>query len=130
MSEQTIFNILLVFWFALAVVVFIALFFVVAPYGRHARGGWGYTVDNRTGWVLMEALAPIAFAVCFLLGNRINTVVLIFLFLWEAHYIHRAFIYPFGLRGIARRMGRSTINTRWSRRWWWRRRNSLGSMWR
>ena len=27
--------------FALAVVTFIALTFVTAPYGRHARTGWG-----------------------------------------------------------------------------------------
>jgi len=105
MKELTIFNGLLAGWFVLAVVVFVALFFVVAPYGRHARKGWGYTVGNKLGWVLMEAPAPIAFAVCFLLGTGgLTTVTLVFLFLWEAHYLHRSFIYPFSLRGPARRM--------------------------
>ncbi len=105
MKELTIYNGLLVGWFVLAVVVFVALFFVVAPYGRHTRKGWGYTVGNKLGWVLMEAAAPLAFAVCFLLSNNgITAVTLVFLFLWEAHYLHRAFIYPLGLRGMARRM--------------------------
>jgi len=103
--ELTIFNGLLVGWFVLAVVVFVSLFFVVAPYGRHTRKGWGYTVGNKTGWVLMEAAAPIAFIVCFLVsGSGITMVTLVFLVLWEAHYLHRAFIYPFSLRGTARRM--------------------------
>ena len=105
MKELTVFNGLLVGWFVLAVVVFVALFFVAAPYGRHTRKGWGYSAGNKLGWVLMEAPAPIVFVVCFLLGgNGITTVTLVFLFLWEAHYLHRAFIYPFSLRGTARRM--------------------------
>ncbi len=105
MKEQVIFNGLLIGWFALAVVILIALFFVVAPYGRHTRSGWGHTINNKMGWVIMEAPAPIAFAVCFLLGGSPGTAAaLVFLGLWEAHYIHRAFIYPFGLRGVTRRM--------------------------
>ncbi len=105
MKELTVFNGLLVGWFVLAVVVFVALFFVAAPYGRHTRRGWGYTIGNKMGWVLMEVPAPIVFVVCFLLGGKgITTVTLVFLFLWEAHYLHRAFIYPFSLRGTARRM--------------------------
>ena len=104
MNESTLFNGLLIGWFVLAVVVFVALFFVVAPYGRHIRKGWGYTIGNRCGWILMEAPAPIVFALCFLLGGNTGVVSLIFLGLWEVHYLHRAFIYPFSLRSIARRM--------------------------
>lgn len=110
MKELTIFNSLLIGWVALAVVVFIALFFVAAPYGRHTRKGWGYSVGNKLGWVLMEAPAPLAFAVCFLIGSHITMVTLVFLLLWESHYLHRAFIYPFSLRGAARRMPLSVIS--------------------
>jgi 3-oxo-5-alpha-steroid 4-dehydrogenase 1 len=102
--ELTIFHGLLAGWFVLAVVVFIALFFVAAPYGRHIRQGWGHTIDNKLGWIIMEAPAPIVFAVCSFIGGRTNAVTLVFLGLWEAHYLHRAFIYPFGLRGSAKRM--------------------------
>jgi len=103
MSEQLFFNNLLIGWFVLAAIVFLALLFVAAPYGRHSRLGWGPDVDNRLGWVLMEAGSPVVFLACFLLGdNTVTPATLIFLGLWEFHYIHRAFIYPFGLnRGAA-----------------------------
>ena len=110
MKESTIFNSLLITWFALGAVIFIALFFIAAPYGRHVRKGWGYSVGNKLGWVLMEAASPIVFAVFWLIGDfRFNAVSLVFLGLWEAHYIHRAFIYPFTLRGRERRMPLSVI---------------------
>ena len=35
---------------------------------------------------------------------------IVFLVLWEAHYLHRAFIYPFSLRGAARRMPLSVVS--------------------
>jgi 3-oxo-5-alpha-steroid 4-dehydrogenase 1 len=104
MNELAIFNGLLIGWFVLGAVMLTALFFVVAPYGRHVRQGWGYTIDNKLGWVLMEAPAPFIFLVCFILGNSTNVVYIVFLVMWEAHYLHRAFIYPFGLRGEAKHM--------------------------
>ncbi len=50
------------------------LFFVIAPYGRHFRRGWGPTINNKMGWIVMEAAAPVIFATCFVLGNNTNTV--------------------------------------------------------
>jgi len=110
MTEDSIFNFILIGWLALGVVVFLALFFVVAPYGRHVRRGWGYAVGNRTGWVIMEAASPIVFLILFILRSNTGTVSIIFLLLWEAHYLHRAFIYPFSLRGTARRMPLSVVS--------------------
>jgi 3-oxo-5-alpha-steroid 4-dehydrogenase 1 len=111
MSEEAIFDGLLVGWFVLAALVFILLFFVAAPYGRHIRKGWGKTVDNRLGWIIMEAPAPIVFAVFFGLGgNAVTATALAFLVLWEAHYLHRAFIYPFSLRGAGRRVPLAVVS--------------------
>jgi 3-oxo-5-alpha-steroid 4-dehydrogenase 1 len=110
LKELTVYHGLLVAWFVLALVVFVALFFVSAPYGRHMRRGWGYTIGNRLGWILMEAPAPLIFAACFFLGSQSGAVTLVFLGLWEAHYLHRAFIYPFSLRGTARRMPLAIIS--------------------
>lgn len=111
MDELTIYNSLLIAWFVVAAVIFIILFFIAAPYGRHTRRGWGYSVGNKLGWVLMEAAAPIVFAVYFFLGEwRANPAALVFLVLWELHYVHRAFIYPFSLRGIVHRMPLSIIS--------------------
>ena len=105
MSEQTVFNGLVIGWFALAAVIFVALLFFVAPYGRHVRKGWGPAMSNTLGWIVMEAAAPIAFAICYALGNDFSLTAVIFFMMWEVHYVHRSFIYPFTLRGgEARRM--------------------------
>jgi hypothetical protein len=89
---------------ALAAVTFVALCFVVAPYGgRHGRPGWGPTVPARVGWVVMEAPACVLFLVFYLLGeHRAQLVPLLFLLLWQAHYVQRAFVYPLLMRSGSR----------------------------
>jgi 3-oxo-5-alpha-steroid 4-dehydrogenase 1 len=105
MSEITFFHGLLYVYLGLGAIVFAALFFTVAPYGRHRRQGWGPTIDDTLGWVLMEAPSAITVAVCFALGDRrTSPVAVAFVLLWEAHYIHRAFIFPFRRSGAPRRM--------------------------
>jgi len=110
MKEYTVYSALLLGLLAVGVIVFISLWFIVAPYGRHARKGWGYSVGSKLAWVIMEAPVPVAFLVCFFLGGRFNIASIVFLLMWEAHYIHRAFIYPFSLRGAARRMPLSVVS--------------------
>jgi protein-S-isoprenylcysteine O-methyltransferase Ste14 len=105
MKEQIFFTWLLAAWFLVAIVIFITLFFIVAPYGRHSRSNWGWMINNKLGWVIMEAVSPLIFTACFMLGSNARTVTQFgFLGLWNAHYIHRAFIYPFRLRGDAKRI--------------------------
>jgi len=102
-NEQTIYNDLIIAWFVIAAAVFIALFFYIAPYGRYIRKGWGPTISDKLAWVVMESSSPLIFAALFLVGkSSITLVTLIFFVLWEAHYVHRAFIYPFTRRGIAK----------------------------
>ena len=105
MNERFVFDVLLLSSLAAAAVTAMFLTFISAPYGRHVRKGWGATIDNRLGWVVMEAPAPLVFALCFMVGEARNTTTaLVFLVMWEFHYIHRSFIYPFGLRGDGKRM--------------------------
>jgi protein-S-isoprenylcysteine O-methyltransferase Ste14 len=93
---MSLFYILILISFLLAGVTFSALFFVRVPYGRYPQRGWGPLISNRLGWVVMEAPSPLLFALFFGLGSAPKTLTLwIFLLLWEAHYIHRTFIYPF-----------------------------------
>ena len=88
---------------ALAVVTFIALCFVVAPYGRHGRSGWGPTVPARVGWMIMESPASLLFLVFYLFGeHRAQLVPLVFLALWQVHYVQRAFVYPLLMRAGGR----------------------------
>ena len=73
---------------ALAVLTFIGLRFITAPYGRFGRGGWGPTVPGRVGWVLMEAPAPLVFAAVYLAGDhRASVVPLVMLCMWQSHYL-------------------------------------------
>lgn len=104
MNEKEFFHWLLTVWFAFGAAFFIALFLIIVPYGRHLRRGWGPGLNKKLAWFLMESVAAIGFLLFFILGENKNQVSWIFLFMWEAHYIHRAFIYPFQLRGVMRTM--------------------------
>ncbi len=89
----------------LAVPVFAALLLVTAPYGRHARAGWGPTLPGRLGWILMESPAVVWFGAVYLGGtHRAEAAPLALLALWLAHYLHRALVYPFRLRAGGKRM--------------------------
>jgi 3-oxo-5-alpha-steroid 4-dehydrogenase 1 len=44
------------------------LLLLTAPYGRHARGGWGPTMDTRWAWVVMESPSALWFLAVFLAG--------------------------------------------------------------
>jgi 3-oxo-5-alpha-steroid 4-dehydrogenase 1 len=105
MDEIRFHSLLVRLGFLMAAGVFIALFFISAPYGRHARSGWGPSISNHWGWFLMEAPAALLFAVYFFSGSvQKNTPVLVFFLAWEAHYIHRGFIYPWMIRDGRKRM--------------------------
>jgi len=105
MNEVTLYNWLIVMTLFLALVVFITLFFISAPYGRHARSGWGPAISDKLGWVVMESAAPMVFAACFIIGPRNSSVpAVVFLGMWELHYLHRAFIFPFSMHNDSNRM--------------------------
>lgn len=110
MNELALFNLLLVSWFVLGLPVFIALFFYTAPYGRHNRRGWGFQINSRLGWVLMEAPSAVGMVILFALGNKQhNLTAIIFLIMWEAHYLQRAFIFPFLIREKQKKMPISIV---------------------
>jgi 3-oxo-5-alpha-steroid 4-dehydrogenase 1 len=95
----------------LAAAIFMALFFIVAPYGRHTRRSWGPAIGDKLGWIVMEAPSPILFAAFFALGIKsVSLTAVAFLVLWEAHYVHRAFIYPFSRRAGASGMAVAVVS--------------------
>ena len=91
--------------FVSAVVVFVFLFFFTAPYGRHARAGWGPSVRSRVGWILMETPAVLSI-LYFCLSARTGPlgIVWVFLALWQTHYLYRTYVFPFLLRARGKRM--------------------------
>jgi 3-oxo-5-alpha-steroid 4-dehydrogenase 1 len=92
-------------WSGVAVVTFISLFFITAPYGRHHRDGWGPTLPDRTGWILMEAPASLLVLAWFLFAGDPSSIgAWVLMGLWQLHYLHRAFIYPLRKRADGRRI--------------------------
>jgi Predicted membrane protein len=99
MSHDPFFQVVLTVSLVMAAIVFPILFFIAAPYGRYSRRGWGPQLPNWLGWLSMESISAIVMLAMFLMGDAPRTITrLIFLMMWEAHYVHRAFIYPFWLR--------------------------------
>ncbi len=95
MSEADLYRWVLWAVFALALLTVGALSVMSAPYGRHARQGWGPSLPARWAWVLMESPSSLGFLVLFFFGTHAASVVpLLFLVLWQSHYVHRTFIYP------------------------------------
>lgn len=84
----------------IAVIVFIALYFVTAGYGVFYNKKWGPTVPNKLGWILMESpVFVVMILLCVFSERSSNIVCLIFLILFEIHYFQRSFVFPFLIRG-------------------------------
>lgn len=80
---------------ATAVIVFIALNFVEAGYGVAYTKKWGPTINNRLGWVLMEA--PVFIVMCILWlcsSRRFESAPLVMFCIFQLHYFQRSFVFP------------------------------------
>jgi hypothetical protein len=99
MTGNSTFDTLLIGVFAAAAASAVVLVLINAPYGRHDRPGWGPSIPTRVAWVLMESPSSVGFALWYVMGPQaLAPVPLVFFALWQAHYFHRTFIYPFQLR--------------------------------
>ena len=97
---DTLFNALMYIMPVLAVIVFIALFFVKAGYGIFHTKSWGLSLPNKVGWVIMECPAFILMAVMWLTGQySMMSVPAVFFILFEIHYFQRAFVFPLLMKG-------------------------------
>jgi 3-oxo-5-alpha-steroid 4-dehydrogenase 1 len=97
MNNLYSYSIILIFIFA--VVVFILLFFISAPYGKFSRQGWGPAIKSKWAWMIMEFPSPALIFFFFIFSDNRHLPQIIFLWLWLAHYLHRTFIYPFTQAG-------------------------------
>ena len=93
-----LFNLFLILWSLLALIVFLTLFFKTAPYGRHIQDGWGLKIPSRIGWIVMESPALLLLILFCVLSTSNNIVQYILLGFWYLHYFHRSFIWPFRAR--------------------------------
>jgi 3-oxo-5-alpha-steroid 4-dehydrogenase 1 len=105
MISQDLLTLLIWGWMAIAVGTFVILQFVSAPYGRHTRPGWGPTISNRLGWIIMEAPGLILMPALFLAGPATKTPVhWLLLGLYLCHYLNRCLIFPLRMRTQGKRM--------------------------
>ena len=81
-------------WLTLAVIVFLILIFVKAPYGRHKTKSWGVEISAKKGWIIMESIPAVLLTVMLVLGHNRDFVVLFFWAIWTAHYVNRAWAWP------------------------------------
>lgn len=93
----------------MAVIVFVALFFLNAGYGYLSSANWGPKISNKTAWVLMEAPAflfmlyyTLDFAASGVDTGNSKPVLYIMAGLFLLHYFQRSFIFPFLMRGKSR----------------------------
>ena len=101
-------------WIVIALLLIPVQILIVAPYGRHEKATWGPRIGNRSGWIVMEVVSPVAFvaALVWAHARRLNIsywqavemtvelehIGLILVFLWLLHYTNRAFVYPLRTR--------------------------------
>lgn len=100
MFSESTFNIFLILMAITGLIVFIALHYINAGYGMMYTKKWGLSVNNKLGWVLMEA--PVFIAMCLLWwfsSRKFETAPLVIFIIFQIHYVQRAFIFPLLLRG-------------------------------
>jgi 3-oxo-5-alpha-steroid 4-dehydrogenase 1 len=92
-------------WIALAIIVFVTMFFITAPFGRHTSEKWGMSINNKWGWMIME-FPSLAIMVYFLFwGSRSTASFVWILFsLWIMHYFNRTLVYPFRIKATPKKI--------------------------
>ncbi len=104
MSIQTL-SLICYVWIALALAVFITMFFITAPFGRHTSDKWGLSINNKLGWFIMEAPSFLIMLYFLLYGsNSMKSYAWILFALWIIHYTNRTFIYPLRIRPTPKKM--------------------------
>ncbi len=94
------FDVFLIVMAALAVVVFIALYFIKAGYGQFFDPKWGPGIPNRLGWFLMESPVFLVMTLLWIASDRTWDVVpLVFFGIFQTHYLQRSLIFPWLIRG-------------------------------
>lgn len=107
---QAYFNVFIWGWIAIAVVTFIALLFITAPYGRHTKSTWGPLIDNKLGWFIMEFFVLVVLAFFIYNGKNVQSMVnWIIIGLFGLHYINRSIVFPLRIKTNGKKMPMSIM---------------------
>ena len=81
------------------IIVFIALFYKTAGYGKFISMNCGPAINNKTGWAIMEIPTVIVYIFFYIIGDKKTFIIFFFLVFWLMHYGSRSFIFPALIRG-------------------------------
>lgn len=94
------FTIFLILMSITALIVFIALYFITAGYGKFASRKWGPAIGNKPAWMLMESPVFILMTALWICSSRrYETALLVMFLLFQLHYFQRSFIFPLLIKG-------------------------------
>ena len=100
---ETFYNYLTLGMAALAAVVFVILYFVTAGYGQFRTKQWGWSIDNKLAWVLMEAPAFLTMlGIWYWSGCPTAAPQVVLMGLFLLHYFQRSFVFPLLMTGKSR----------------------------
>ena len=85
-------------WIIIALIIFPINLIYKAPYGKHSTKKWGKTIDNKTGWILMEFPALITCPLIYYIVVEEISLSISFIFIWITHYFNRTIIYPLKIK--------------------------------
>ena len=100
MMSPTLYNHMLTGMTATAFVVFVCLYCVTAGYGQFRTRSWGWSINNKLAWILMEAPAfAVMLYVWLSAGASRHVPEFVLLLLFLLHYFQRSFVFPLLMQG-------------------------------
>lgn len=98
--DPQIYDIVLGGMAVLAVIVFLALQRLTAPYGINYSSAWGPSLPNKSGWIIMEAPAFLCMLLIWIFSpRRAEPAPAVMASLFLLHYFQRSFIFPLLMKG-------------------------------
>jgi len=85
-------------WILIALIILPINLIYKAPYGKHSTKKWGKSIDNKTGWILMEFPALITCPLVYSVMIEEINLSGVFIVLWIIHYFNRTIIYPLRIK--------------------------------
>ena len=93
---EKIYETILYPWILIALISFISLLKINAPYGKFFNKKFGFSLPYKLGWFIQEIISPLSLIIFYFLNtnNSNNKIVYFFLLIWILHYIYRSIIFP------------------------------------
>ena len=97
---------LLYFLFAMSALTLLGSFFYTTPYGRFKKENEKFEIPSLPGWLLMEFPCLVVGLATFIFsgGNTKAIVPMVFISIWQCHYIYRSIIFPLRMSSRSKKM--------------------------